>query len=445
MAWTVEQVMALAPDASSASSGKGLGSSRKWVSLGSDDVSVWGECQGSGKLPYQASIDLSEPAFKCTCPSRKFPCKHSLGLFLIYVSEPKAMTQKSQPAWVVDWLKTRTERQEKKEKKKEVEAIKAADPAEQVKRAAQAAKRAETRSANVSDGIADLERFLRDVMRGGLASLPAKPYTFWEGPAARMVDAQAPGLARLLRAVGTAVNSGDGWQERVLERLGRLFLLLEAFKCQEKLSPDLQAEIRSILGFTINQDEVLTQTGIHDAWHVVAQRIYDEDRLRVKRSWLWGAGSQRLALVLQFAHAGQPLDASILPGTILKAELCFYPGASPLRAVIKHRDSAVRILEQMPGCGSLDEALERHAASLQAAPWTEVFPFVLREGRPFLRKGRWWLSDSSGRALPMSGARDAGWRLLSLSGGGLLGWAGEWNGEELLPLGATYEGRYVVC
>jgi uncharacterized Zn finger protein len=26
------------------------------------------------------SVDLSGPAFRCTCPSRKFPCKHGLAL-----------------------------------------------------------------------------------------------------------------------------------------------------------------------------------------------------------------------------------------------------------------------------------------------------------------------------------------------------------------------------
>ena len=39
--------------------------------------------QGSAASPYQTGIDLSEPAFQCTCPSHKFPCKHGLGLFLL--------------------------------------------------------------------------------------------------------------------------------------------------------------------------------------------------------------------------------------------------------------------------------------------------------------------------------------------------------------------------
>src|SRR4051812_28757030 len=73
---TTEQVLALAPDAASVKAGQGLANPASWVSLGRDERSVWGECQGSGKLPYRTQMDAHGPAFHCSCPSRKFPCKH---------------------------------------------------------------------------------------------------------------------------------------------------------------------------------------------------------------------------------------------------------------------------------------------------------------------------------------------------------------------------------
>ena len=48
--------------------------------------------------------EFHRPAFKCTCPSRKFPCKHSLGLFLILAQQPAAMTETAPPAWTIEWL-----------------------------------------------------------------------------------------------------------------------------------------------------------------------------------------------------------------------------------------------------------------------------------------------------------------------------------------------------
>ena len=97
-AWTAERILTLAPDAASAKAGKDLAAARKWVSFGCDERACWGECQGSGSKPYQTQIDLAEPAFKCTCPSRKFPCKHALGLFLLTVAQGTKPTQ-PKPPW----------------------------------------------------------------------------------------------------------------------------------------------------------------------------------------------------------------------------------------------------------------------------------------------------------------------------------------------------------
>src|SRR5688500_11207695 len=135
--WTPEQVLALAPDASSLSAGKELSSPAKWVSSGANVAAAWGEAKGSGAKPYQTRIDLSEPAFKCSCPSRKFPCKHALGLFLLTDSEPKAFKQKTPPEWVAQWLEGRGAKAEKKAKKAEEAAAAPPDPEAQAKRAAE--------------------------------------------------------------------------------------------------------------------------------------------------------------------------------------------------------------------------------------------------------------------------------------------------------------------
>ena len=39
--WTTEQILALAPDAGSAKSGRELAAPRKWVTLGQDEGSAW--------------------------------------------------------------------------------------------------------------------------------------------------------------------------------------------------------------------------------------------------------------------------------------------------------------------------------------------------------------------------------------------------------------------
>ena len=110
-----EQILALAPDASSARAGSQLATPGKWGGLGINGEAMWGECQGSGKVPYRTQIDLGEPAFKCSCPSRKFPCKHGLGLYLLRAAQPALFPEGTAPQWVTDWLDGRRARREKKE------------------------------------------------------------------------------------------------------------------------------------------------------------------------------------------------------------------------------------------------------------------------------------------------------------------------------------------
>ncbi|MFD1500863.1 SWIM zinc finger family protein, partial [Streptosporangium lutulentum] len=107
--WNRDQVLALAPDASSQKAAQGVSSPGKWSGIGSAADSVWGECKGSGSKPYRACVDLSELAYRCSCPSRKFPCKHALGLLLLWSAD--GVPAAGAPAdWVAEWLDQRRER-----------------------------------------------------------------------------------------------------------------------------------------------------------------------------------------------------------------------------------------------------------------------------------------------------------------------------------------------
>src|SRR5215207_7589452 len=119
---TSEQILALAPDAASARAGAALATGRKWTRLGGDGRAVWGECLGSGARPYQTRADLADLAAKCSCPSRKFPCKHGLALLLLLTTEPELFTAGEPPAWVSEWLASRTERAERRAGRDETDA-----------------------------------------------------------------------------------------------------------------------------------------------------------------------------------------------------------------------------------------------------------------------------------------------------------------------------------
>lgn len=432
--WTTQQVEALAPDAASAKAGKGLASRSKWKTLGCTEQAAWGECQGSGKDPYQTQVELSEPAFRCSCPSRKFPCKHGLGLMLVYAAQPDAFKDNSPPEWVTGWLTDRVKRAEQKAEKDAVKAERAAQP---VDPAAQA-KRAGQRLAKVTAGLEYVETWLTDLVRSGLTGVASQPYGFWETPAARMVDAQAPGLARMIRELSGVVGTGDGWQERLLERLGRLHLLIEGFRRLDTLPEATQADLRSLIGWTVTQDELFAAVpegaGTHDQWLVTGQRVEDEGQLRVQRTWLRGQATGRDALMLHFAAFNQKLDHAYAPGSGFEAELVYYPSAYPLRALVRRRQEGVTVVAAPSGYASLSDATAAYAAALSAHPWVDELPVVLDAAILLRSEEGWLVRDAAGDAWPVLPSFARGWHLLSVSGGHPVTLAGEWNGDHFLPL-----------
>lgn len=164
---TREQVLALAPDASSSKAAGGLATDGKWGLLGADDEAVWGECQGSGAKPYQAQVDLSALVSRCSCPSRKFPCKHGLALLLLYAQGNPCFSPlpQSRPGWVDEWLRGRRERAARHVPAGEGAA--AAPVVAPEAAAAAASKREATRWKRITQGCAELERWIADTSAMG--------------------------------------------------------------------------------------------------------------------------------------------------------------------------------------------------------------------------------------------------------------------------------------
>ncbi len=439
--FTTEQILALAPDAGSAKAGQGLASPGKWVTIECSEAEVWGACQGSGATPYRVMIDLSEPAFNCTCPSRKFPYKHGLGLLLIFANNRAAVKQAAPPAPVAEWLAKRGEKTAKQQKPSEDAPKSVADL---VKAAEEQRKRAEQRTKKVTRGLQDLGLWLCDLVRQGISSLGSPPYTFWDEPAGRMVDAQAQGVARMLKEMASIPASGEGWQERLLERIGLLSLLLEAFERIETLPEPVQADVREAIGWNVRHETVLAGEGVPDVWTVVGQRSYDEEQLRVTRTWLHGRDTGRDALHVQFTRPGQPLETLLAAGAALDANLAFFPGAWPLRAIVKERRSSADRPKSAPGAADFADLLGRYSDALALNPWLPTFPAAIDSVVPLVTGDEWSLQDRAGRLMPICRQFESEWKLLGISGGDPIDIFAEWDGDSLFPISVRSAGRLIA-
>jgi hypothetical protein len=421
---TEDQILLLAPDEASKKAGKDLANPSKWVTKGASAESVWGECQGSGSKPYQTAIDLSNLAFKCSCPSRKFPCKHGIALGLLFARNSTAFSSTESPAWVAEWIGKRAQ------KKTEVETKVKEKPVDE---AAQA-KRQATREQKVADGLDELLRWTKDLVRGGILNVPERGYPFWEGMARRMVDAQAPGLAGMIKSLGNTNFFKEGWQTPFLDGLLNLYLLAKGYQNRNNLSPLLVQDIRTWIGFTLNQEELKARTGVLDHWLVVGKQVTDDDNLTVERNWFYGINTKQFALVLQFIIRGQGATLLLSPGMCIEAEVVYYPSVSPLRALVKRQISSTAKGE-INGFASWKEVAEAETGLCENFPVRSERPYAVAALTPVQYNGRWWLKDSSGHLVLLRENFAGLWKLLALSGGHPLNMVVVGKEMEYEPLG----------
>ncbi len=159
--------------------------------------------------------------------------------------------------------------------------------------------------------------------------------------------------------------------------------------------------------------------------------LIEQERLRVQRTWLWGARTRRPALLLDFAPLGGTLEPRPGVGATLTAELAFYPGATPLRALVA--TSAPGGAGSLTGAGGIGAALAAAAGAVAANPWLEEWPVALSAVVPEVRGTAWTVSAADG-SIPLGGSDAARWRLLAVSGGRPVSVFGVWNGRALTPL-----------
>ncbi|MFD8571348.1 SWIM zinc finger family protein [Streptomyces sp. NPDC059639] len=442
--WTADQVLALAPDAASRKAGSKLGTAGPWSQTGSsDEGAVWGLCKGSGSKPYQTIVDTggdgagSGPAYKCSCPSRKFPCKHALGLLLLWSGgDQQVPAGQAPPEWTEQWLAGRRQRAAQKRTAQEAPDGAGSAPAD----AEAVRRRAERRAERITAGATELEQRLTDLLRGGLAQAERAGYGLWEETAARMVDAQAPGLASRVRELGAIPGSGAGWPVRLLEECALLHLLDQGWLHRAELPEDLAATVRSRVGLSASAE----QPPQRDDWLILAQYDSADGHLTTRRIWLYGAASHRTALLLSYGAAGRAPALALPAGLTLDAAVSGYPGAGTLRVELGEQFGTARPQGVRPAGVDVGTALAAYGRALTADPWLESWPVTLADVIPARDPdgGGWQLADVEGKsALPLvpQAAPSGLWRLAAVSGGAPVTVFGECGHRGFRPL-ATWTG-----
>jgi hypothetical protein len=333
-----------APNAGAIKNARGVVLKRKLVGLfhSPDGTLLFGDCKGSGAENYRPSADFADPAkpvFRCTCPSRQFPCKHSLALLYARAQGAK-FVEKDVPAEISE---KRSKIQQRTEKKK-VEA----DKPHKVNTSA-LKKKIQTQL----EGINLLESLVNDLVRAGLGTLNAKSARQVEEQAKQLGNAYLPGAQNALHALTglfyrSQISSEDelkvSERERVysaaLDQLNRLHSLCKQGRKylnhrleDPELKPETETDIAAWLGHAWQlrelKDAGLVQTKVellqlafnsHDDW---TRREFVETGV-----WLnLQTGAVQLTRNYRPYHAAKFIreDDSCFH-VVVCPELCVYPG-----------------------------------------------------------------------------------------------------------------------
>ncbi|NUP73625.1 MAG: SWIM zinc finger family protein, partial [Sinomonas sp.] len=363
-------------------------------------------------------------------PSRKFPCKHALALLLLWARGEAAEAGAQTADFAQDWA---TERAQRSTARERGEPRQPPDPVAQAKRLAD-------RIALMDAGMADFSRWLTDLVRAGLAAARTQPYSWWDGTAARLVDAQLPGLAEQVRAMGSDVHARTDWTDYLLMHAGRWWALTKAWARRDELSTAELADLRAAIGWATPSAEVQAAESRPGPWLVLGAHRSDDDRLQQQRTWLRGPDGE-VVVVLDFAAQGQTLAVPQLAGAILDATMARYPGEAPRRAMFTSAAVARGVDTGLGEGGGIAQALRTESAAVALSPWRDRHPVLLSRVRVCSGE-HGWLRDESGDAVPILG--DALMVLLALTGGEPVDVFGELEEGRVRPLSVVVDGRVVT-
>ena len=439
MTLDLQKIEDIAPDQASLSSAKKLLSASKWQGQGFCPTThtAWGECQGSGSKPYYVVVDVVDIGYKCTCPSRKFPCKHALALMWRYVSDSTPFMESTAPEWVSDWLgrrrKPKTDSQaDSQDKPKIKKSIALTDTDSDTnnqdidpKKLAAAQKRTQTAKANtdaqISAGLHEFTTWLDDQIRMGLGGFFDNVHERCRQGASRLVDAKASSLASMVDELPAVLLNTPKTHRtnRVLGEFGRWYLLIRAWQ----KNPD-DADVRRAIVRAEDKDTLIASSdtlSVTGVWQVVGERTHTrKDGLISQATFLIKMTDKdeqipHTAMLQDFYHPTSGIRHSSQLGAYMTGRLMYYPSVVPYRAFFEAVQTTSKFSQmyydpnnnpsqftkaidvQNLHYAKIDDDLYTAYAKQRAKlPWISEFLYVLGAGHISQDKEkRFWYDDGN--------------------------------------------------
>lgn len=416
MSITVSEIENLAPDQASLKAASKLKKPAKWPLLAKDETGgslIWGECQGSGANPYRVVVDSDDLGYKCTCPSRKFPCKHSLALMWLFSESPELFQTGEVPEWVNDWVARRRGKGVKKPQENTggkniqladvAEVEKKLDPKEEARKKAAAEKREQNKKLAITAATEELESWIQDQLKAGISNLQKELAEKCRKIAARLVDGKAGALASRLDELPSRILELPATLQTnaLIGELGQLKLLIAAWH-KTPDAPDLYRSIST----SENKQAIVENPDaprVKATWEVLRELIRSRrDGLIEQATWLMRLDGEEsdppFALLLDFfpVTVGKRSQVHMI-GDQFIAELAFYPGQYLERAILVERQPSLETpLPWKKKENANSSILAPYRSQMAKTPWIFHFPLKLGAGRlaKDSNKNVWWCPEN---------------------------------------------------
>lgn len=424
--WSYERLLQLAPDTATLEQARKLFFAKRWLVLEGNGTFLWGVYETPYEQRMETVVRLDPPLLRCSCKSRRRPCKHALALVLLFLNRNEVWRVKEE---LPDWARALLGKQDP-----QAQAAPATAPDQK--------KQAE-RVLLMDSGVAELDKWLRTVARLGLAQMVQAPEE-WENLAARMVDCKLGSIARRIRLCQQWLQQ-ENWEDAVTAELGLLYLFVLAWQRKESLQPAQKRELLQVAGWNVRKDQLNAQQGVEDNWLVLGISTGTEEKLKFRRTWMRGEKSGRYALLLDFAFGNRGFEDHWVTGSVLRGRLLFYPGQPALRAAFQQYQVSRDAYEAVTAYADLEELRISYAKALGLSPWLLVLPALVDEVRPIYdqSKKQFYLLDQEKRQLRMP-ETEPSWKLLAISGGQPISCFGEYNGRIFQPISVIHDGRVIL-
>ncbi len=190
-------IASLAPSPAALKNGRLLSQTGKFSNYcqSADGTLYWAKCAGSGQSTYQTSADFTDslkPVCRCSCPSRQFPCKHSLGL-LFEIALGKNFV-------VADIPQNLQEKRRKLQQKNENKKITTTKP-----KAANTSAQKKKISKQL-EGLALAETIIDELLNSGLATLAGNSLNNYQKLAKNFSSCYLPGIQTAFLRMALAVE-----------------------------------------------------------------------------------------------------------------------------------------------------------------------------------------------------------------------------------------------